>query len=272
LLQEPRRLWRRYVVDMAAFSTFFVRQWLIMRRGFKPETLLPIEDAVVVDDTAILSIKGRMTIENYQPFYETGQKALAAAPNLVINLAETDFLDSSAIGLLIELSRKTREKGGEMWLASVHPDIERTLSILRLNKFFLISPTVEDVFEQKGIILGAKNSGGLKAGVVESEAGAITNWGVVTLPRRMDALTAPEVVENCIETLEQNPYLILDLGETDFLASAGLAALSKLNRSAKELTGELRVANCNDDVLKVIEMVRFDKILAIYPDISSASV
>jgi hypothetical protein len=30
--------------------------------------------------------------------------------------------------------------------------------------------------------------------------------------------------------------------------------------------------NCSKDVLKVIEMVRFDKILSIYPNIASASV
>jgi N-acetylglucosaminyldiphosphoundecaprenol N-acetyl-beta-D-mannosaminyltransferase len=114
LLQEPRRLWRRYVVDLVAFSIFFIRQWWIMRRGFEPVTLLPVEDAIIVNNTAILAIDGRLTIENYQSFYEIGQKALAVTPNLVINLAQADFLDSSAIGLLIELSRQARENGGRI--------------------------------------------------------------------------------------------------------------------------------------------------------------
>ena len=33
LLQEPGRMWRRYVVDMVGFSSFFVRQWWAMRQG-----------------------------------------------------------------------------------------------------------------------------------------------------------------------------------------------------------------------------------------------
>jgi N-acetylglucosaminyldiphosphoundecaprenol N-acetyl-beta-D-mannosaminyltransferase len=270
LLQEPRRLWRRYVVDLVAFSIFFIRQWWIMRRGFEPVTLLPVEDAIIVNNTAILAIDGRLTIENYQSFYEIGQKALAVTPNLVINLAQADFLDSSAIGLLIELSRQARENGGELWLASASPDIERTLSILHLDKFFLFSPTVEQVFQQKGIILQSQMPVAAEFEPSESLEESQPNWNVIKLPRRVDALTAPEMIDNCEATLANSPHLVLDLADTVFLASAGLAALSRLNRAARDFGGELRVANCTKDVLKVIEMVRFDKILAIYPDIPTA--
>jgi N-acetylglucosaminyldiphosphoundecaprenol N-acetyl-beta-D-mannosaminyltransferase len=223
-----------------------------------------------VDNTAILAIDGRLTIENYQSFYEIGHKALAVTPNLVINLAQADFLDSSAIGLLIELSRQARENGGELWLASASPDIERTLSILHLDKFFLFSPTVEQVFQQKGIILQTKMPVTAEFEPLASLAESQPNWNVIKLPRRVDALTAPEMIDSCEATLAHSPHLVLDLTDTVFLASAGLAALSRLNRAARDFGGELRVANCTKDVLKVIEMVRFDKILAIYPDIPTA--
>jgi len=70
--------------------------------------------------------------------------------------------------------------------------------------------------------------------------------------------------------LNRNPYLIVDLAETVFLASAGLAALAKLNRIATERNGELRVVNCSADVQRVIELVRFDRVLSVYGDLSSA--
>ena len=41
LAQEPGRLWRRYVVDMGGFTTFFLRQWWLMRQGNAPATVLP---------------------------------------------------------------------------------------------------------------------------------------------------------------------------------------------------------------------------------------
>lgn len=272
LIQEPRRLWRRYFVDLLAFSTFFVRQWWVMRGGFKPLTLLPLEDAVVVNNTAVLNLKGRLTIENYQPFYEVGEKALAATPKIIINLAQTQFLDSSAVGLLIDLSKKAREKGGEVWLASVPENIKRTLSILRLENFFVFSPSVEAVFEEQGLHLEAQTvmaPAGISAELTKRVG---PKWSIIKLPRRLDALTAPDLIENCKAALARNPHLILDLKDTVFLASAGLAALAQLNRLAKEFEGELRIANCTKDVMKVIEMVRFDRILSLYPDIPSATI
>lgn len=268
LVQEPRRLWRRYVVDLVAFSAFFIRQWWVMRRGFKPVARLPVEDAVVVNDTAVLSLRGRLTIENYQPFYEIGQRALTSTSTLVVNMAQAEFLDSSAIGLLIELARQARSKGGELWLAAVPAEIERTLSILRLENFFVFSPTVEQVFEQKGIFFESQPVSTLKT-AENLVSGPV--WAVLKLPRRLDAETAPDVLEQCRVALAQSPHLILDLTDTVFLASAGLAMLARLNREAKEMAGELRVANCAKDVLKVIHMVRFDKILALFDDIASAS-
>jgi anti-anti-sigma factor len=77
-------------------------------------------------------------------------------------------------------------------------------------------------------------------------------------------------MDTCSSMLVQNPFLILDLSDTVFLASAGLAALAHLHRLADERNGEFRVTNCSADVLRVIEMVRFDRVLSLYGDLSSA--
>jgi len=47
--------------------------------------------------------------------------------------------------------------------------------------------------------------------------------------------------------------------------------LAQLNRVAQEQQGALRVTGCSKDVLQVIEMVRFDKVLALYQDVRSAT-
>jgi anti-anti-sigma factor len=68
----------------------------------------------------------------------------------------------------------------------------------------------------------------------------------------------------------ENPYLIIDLTETIFLDSSGLAALAKINRSTKDKRGEFRVTSCTKDVSTVIHLTRFDKVLSIYKDLPSA--
>ncbi|MCZ7672795.1 MAG: STAS domain-containing protein [Chloroflexi bacterium] len=64
--------------------------------------------------------------------------------------------------------------------------------------------------------------------------------------------------------------MILDLADTILLASAGLAVLAQISRTAVQRQGELRVANCSADVMRVIHMVRFDKVLSLFPDVESA--
>jgi anti-anti-sigma factor len=89
-------------------------------------------------------------------------------------------------------------------------------------------------------------------------------------PRVLDAQSAQELIEVGSIFLLKNPFIILDLSDTEFLVSAGLAAMAQLRRLAVQMGGEVRVANCSKDVLKVIEMVRFDQVLPLYDDIKLA--
>jgi len=280
LLKEPRRLWRRYAVDMVGFGTFFLRQWWVMRRGSALPTVLPKTDLLIVNETAVLNVEGHLTVSNYDVFNKKAQEALAITPYILVDLADAVFLDSSVIGALVGLTKQARDASGELWLASVPPTIMQTLALLRLDRFFVI---VEDT--NSGLALRqvhkAEVTGGILPGfqvaappVEENGETAVqlmdATWTVLKGPRRLDATTAPEMAETCTALLGNNPYVVLDLSETVLLASAGLAALAQINRVASEHNGELRVANCSKDVLRVIEMVRFDKILSLYSDVPAA--
>jgi N-acetylglucosaminyldiphosphoundecaprenol N-acetyl-beta-D-mannosaminyltransferase len=133
LIQEPGRLWRRYVVDLLVFGTFFARQWWAMRQGRTPSMVLPSADLLLLDNkTAIMSLEGPLTIENYQPFVDAGQQALTTTPYILVDLSKTEFLDSAAIGALVGLAKQARDAGGDLALAGVPPDIQRTFSLLKL--------------------------------------------------------------------------------------------------------------------------------------------
>lgn len=264
LLQEPKRMWRRYVVDMFGFSTFFARQWWTLRHGNMPAPLLPTTtDIVMVNDTAVLNVKGRLDVSNVAAFNAKAQQALAETPYLIVNLAEADFLDSSAFGTLIGLTKQARDAGGDLCLAAVPEPIYQALSMIRLDRFFTIYEAVTSGMSGQTIHH--------QAHVAEPVAmKAESRFAVVKIPRRLDAVTAEEVAATCTAVLEKNPYLVLDFSDTVFLASAGLAVLARLNRLAQEKKGELRVASYSADVYSVIEMVRFDKVLTLYRDVEAA--
>lgn len=112
LIQEPGRLWRRYVVDLGGFTTFFLRQWWLMRQGNTVATVLPTTYTAIINQTAILNIQGRMDRGNSRLFAEKAQQALAETPYLVVNLIDAKFLDSTAIGTLVGIAKQARDAGG----------------------------------------------------------------------------------------------------------------------------------------------------------------
>ena len=143
LVHEPRRLWKRYVVDCWAFGYFFLWQWWTMSRGSMPSTVLPTIELCTVSDTTIVNVCGRLDTSNQASFMENANNALAENPYLIINLAQAEFLDSSAIGTLVALTKQARDAGGNLWLINVPPLIARVLTLLRLEQFFEICTDVE---------------------------------------------------------------------------------------------------------------------------------
>jgi N-acetylglucosaminyldiphosphoundecaprenol N-acetyl-beta-D-mannosaminyltransferase len=144
LLQEPRRLFRRYLLDLFVFSTLFYQQWQAMRHGSRPDMgYFPKADLIHLSGAAFIFASGRLTIANYQAFRKALQEALAATPDVIVNLREVDFMDSSVIGTLVDATKRAREAGGDVKLASIRPAVLHTLSLLRLETFFSIRPNIE---------------------------------------------------------------------------------------------------------------------------------
>lgn len=266
LIQEPARLWRRYVVDLAVFSTFFLRQWWRQwqrRRTHSTNSLLlPSAAVLLVDDKAILNVEGRLTADNAYTLLFAGQEALAVTPNIVVNLGRADFLDSAAIGVLVNLTKQAREQGGELTLAATPPLIRQTFDLLRLDAYFLFHQDVESALNTTAWTMETLPA--------ESEKPAGNKWHVLHVPRRLDHVTAPEVAEHWSAAVINTPFVILDFSQTVLVTSAGLALLARLHRIAQEQNGELRLANCSKDVWRVMELVRFDKMLRPYPDLAAA--
>lgn len=62
------------------------------------------------------------------------------APKLLISFANVDHLSSAALGTLITILNKIRNKGGQLRLANIDPQIHEVFVITRLNKLFSIHP------------------------------------------------------------------------------------------------------------------------------------
>ena len=56
-------------------------------------------------------------------------------------------MSSSALGMLITLHKRIRERGGELRLCGIQPAILEVFVITRLNEIFQIAPTREQAVQ-----------------------------------------------------------------------------------------------------------------------------
>jgi anti-sigma B factor antagonist len=83
---------------------------------------------------------------------EIGQQLSALAseapkPMIVLDFAGVSHMSSSALGMLITLHKRIREKDGLLRLANIEPRIYEVFVITRLNEIFEIHASLEEAVE-----------------------------------------------------------------------------------------------------------------------------
>jgi anti-sigma B factor antagonist len=99
----------------------------------------------VIEDIEVFELTGSLDIATSP----TVRAALTSASErgghqLIVDLTQVDFLDSTGLGALIGGQRRAREFGGEVRLVAKEGQILRLLRITGLLKVFSVYPTLED--------------------------------------------------------------------------------------------------------------------------------
>ena len=68
-------------------------------------------------------------------------------PKIIICFASVDHLSSAALGTLITINNKVKNKQGQLRLSDINPQIYEVFLITKLNKLFRIYPTVKEAQE-----------------------------------------------------------------------------------------------------------------------------
>ena len=64
-----------------------------------------------------------------------------SSPRLLLDFSNVDHLSSAALGMLINVNNRVRQKNGQLRLAAIKPQIFEVFVITKLNKLFRILPT-----------------------------------------------------------------------------------------------------------------------------------
>lgn len=87
---------------------------------------------------------------------------------------------------------------------------------------------------------------------------------ILRLEGRIDTITAPFVEKRINEIIKQNHLAILvDFSNVEYLSSAGLRLLLSSAKKLKAVNGHFVIFSVNDDVLEIIKMAGFERVLKI---------
>jgi anti-anti-sigma factor len=63
--------------------------------------------------------------------------------NIILDLSQIDFVDSSGLGALVQLVKKAQNSGGTLQVVT-NPRVTQTVKLVRLEKFLSMQTSVED--------------------------------------------------------------------------------------------------------------------------------
>jgi len=261
LIQEPRRLFRRYVKDLWIFSRSILAQWWALQ--------FRIHRTHAPTNTKSSSSQGNPDARHQVIVSPASLDALAAevdtlkTANLIaderhclLQMAGITFIDSTGIGYLISLQKKLRSAGRELILLAPSAPVRRALSLMRINQFFLSAPDMASA--QYLLQVRAREQ---SAAVTLRTAAAVTPlvWrGEITAgnAEHVWAYTRAH-----LETPRPERELTLDLSDVRFIDSTGLSLMIRAKKLAQQQGAKLVFKGIQPAVQNVIQIARLEKFL-----------
>ena len=95
------------------------------------------------------------------------------------------------------------------------------------------------------------------------EKGGLT---FIRLQGRLDAATSAAIQEKIIALIDAGHHkLLIDFEHIDYLSSAGMRLLLAVAKKVKQVEGKIALFQIQPEVIEVMQMAGFDKVLNTYP-------
>lgn len=95
-------------------------------------------------DVTVVESTGRLTMATASDLTAVIDKAITdGAPKVIIDLAQTVFVDSTGLGALVSGLRRAREAGGDLRIVAPSEQVSTVLSLTNLDRVLFPFPDVE---------------------------------------------------------------------------------------------------------------------------------
>ncbi|MCF6298692.1 MAG: STAS domain-containing protein [Thiomicrorhabdus sp.] len=91
------------------------------------------------NEVATIKIIGRFDFSSQREFRDAYQNQQQHISEYIVDLSQTEYIDSSALGMLLILKEYVESKNGQSKIFQPAPAIKKILSISNLDQLFTIS-------------------------------------------------------------------------------------------------------------------------------------
>lgn len=86
-----------------------------------------------------IKISGRFDFSVHQDFRKATQQASSGVTAIMVDMSETDYVDSSALGMLLVLRDKVGENKEAISIKNAKPEVRKILDIANFDKLFTLN-------------------------------------------------------------------------------------------------------------------------------------
>jgi len=261
LLQEPRRLFKRYVKDFWVFGCAIRRQVKQLRPAQTSAVPTPAtptrREPGVMNPLDTLILPERIDAAFVQsPACDWADRA-ARVPSLFADASKVKFVDSTGVGSLVRLQKQLREREGRLILFQVPPVLENAISLMKLNSILPAAVNLSSARRQ--------------ADQEDRDRENPVKWGrpgtgaQITWKGEVTAMTVDDLWRRTGDTLAAREHddaeVVVDLSGVTFIDSSGLGSLVRMRRTLRQRGIKLRFHQPSEVVQRVARLARLDEFL-----------
>jgi N-acetylglucosaminyldiphosphoundecaprenol N-acetyl-beta-D-mannosaminyltransferase len=174
--------------------------------------------------------------------------------NVMFDLTDTVFVDSTGVGALIRLRRRAREMGWQFFLIAPRPPVEAALKLMKLDEFFTIQSSLTGA---RMIMESTAGAAPVTSGVTEAEL-QIRWTGEVTA---LNAVELGVYTESELSQVTPGMTVAIDLARVTFMDSTGIGLMVRFKRNLKRQNIILKFLNPVASVRNVMRQTQLEEFL-----------
>ncbi len=259
LLQEPRRLFRRYLTDFWVFGRVIVRQWWSLQglRGASRQPGQVTYQCMRSGVCDIVRFEDRLNAATIREHGELWPRLASGKAHLLLDVSRLSFIDSTGVGLLLRLQKHFRADDRHLVLIAPTGPVLRAFALMGLGDFFFVAadlPAARALIDERvaepNVVVTKRTSGrpeplAWQGDIIAANADDVWSMTRMYLDQARDS----------------KGDVLVNLADVRFIDTTGVRIMVKARKEAVGRGLRLKFTEPSPGVLNVLRILRMDRSL-----------